>query len=138
MNATNSNEIGLAVILSCELCSFLPSLFEDQTMFQKADKPPLAEVITKFVMGKGKYLYRGKKYLEILKAKKTMIFPSYCFHLQTIAVSQYQYAPAGGSFSHGVLWWCSMATKVVLLRQIICIEDGEGNAVRLIKDFSYN
>ena len=68
--ATNSSEIDLEEIMSFELCSFPPSLFEDREMLLKADKPLLAKGIVGFVKKEKEKSFLGGEIFEYIEGKE--------------------------------------------------------------------
>ena len=130
VSATNSNDIDLAEILSYELCSFPPSLFEDQTMLLESDKPPLAKAIETFVIEKKEYAYLVREIFEDIEGEEDVeIVEKPIDILEDVAVSQHQYVLDGGSLLHRMKW-CKKSTYDEICKSFAAyVRQEYGNAV---------
>ena len=110
--ATNSNDIDIPEILSYELCSFPPSLFEDKQMLLKSDKPPLAKAIEKFAIQKKTDAYLSSELFQETEGEENEDISNHLLEsleasiniVEDIIEAEHQYILDGGSLLHRVMW----------------------------------
>ena len=109
---TNSSDIDLEEIMSFELCSFPPSLFDEREMLLKVDKPPLAKTIVGFVRKEKYKSFLGGEIFEHVEGKEEEEVSDILVNsidkpidiIEDAGASKYQFVLDGGSLLHSISW----------------------------------